>query len=465
MKIVKYLATLVALLVSFSVQAVCPVQETTIEYVNGIDTKWEDADNSRKKVEEEILNVPTVNPDCIHSDLAYNTNEPLFLDFLEGGLQRAEEVEGRIESFWESYFRTRVPFSAFNGLVDTLFFNTTFAIEAGEFILGPQLDEHLAHYQLQLGAGRRLILVGHSQGNLYTNEAWSRFTFAERDNVRVVAVATPSDTVAGSGGPYTTLHRDTLATTLFAAIGALPSNTPMTRECADTIVGVIPVPWLCHGFKEAYMLGDEPRTQIVNDIVALLPSPPKAFVLDISPSPSYWSRTLISSAQFGFAGLRFMPDENITFNSVSFYTAKYSIGPENDPTGDVIAYVLPSGWSSLEDSISFCQMPAPSTYDSWDGIAAMAPDDGSWQQCVLDSPVSLLKDIQYEVLLVWFHGSTEETDPSRIANVAIGTNIGDGFEQGKDIVYGYYDGSVNYQQHPSGGESPNIRLDFVVAPN
>jgi hypothetical protein len=135
MEPLRCLVVLTAIVVSPFSHAVCPVQETTVFYVNGIDTKRSDADNSRKKLEGE-LHRRGFTADCVTFDLAYNSNEPLFLDFLEGGLQRAEEATGRVNAFWESYFRMTVPFSSFNDLVDLTYNLINEAIRDGKFVLG-----------------------------------------------------------------------------------------------------------------------------------------------------------------------------------------------------------------------------------------------------------------------------------------------------------------------------------------
>jgi hypothetical protein len=45
----------------------------------------------------------------------------------------------------------------------------------------------------------------------------------------------------------------------------------MSEECGDKLLVFIPAPWLCHSFKDTYMFGDEPRTQILVDIAQALP--------------------------------------------------------------------------------------------------------------------------------------------------------------------------------------------------
>ncbi len=258
------------------VEAACPVQETTLFFVNGVDTKRSSANDSIEIVRDEFAKTG-ISEECLTFDVAYNTNEIFFFDFLESGLQRAEEVEGRIEVFWEFFLRVKGAFgnskSFYDKKITDLFNITNQAIQAGKYVPGDQLDEHLQAYRDVLANGQRVIMLGHSQGNLYVNSAWNQLSLLEQTDVRVIAVATPSDHVGSifSSDPYTTLHKDSLAASLFSAVGALSSNTEMSQECDDELFGLIPASWLCHGFKEAYMLGDQSKEQILMDIIEALP--------------------------------------------------------------------------------------------------------------------------------------------------------------------------------------------------
>ncbi|QQR78714.1 MAG: carboxypeptidase regulatory-like domain-containing protein [Candidatus Moraniibacteriota bacterium] len=244
-------------------RAACPTQETAILYINGVDSSRGGVERSRKELEKEVLAKTSDNSkDCLIFDDVYNTNEPLYLDFLEAGLQKAEEEGEAPETFWRLVFRlaSSNAFPWFSPFVDDLYGKV--AREATLYVLGDQTDEHLVKYREHLALGRRIVLVPHSQGSLYANEEWQMLSTSERSRVKTVAVATPSDRVA-SGGSYTTLFEDNFARYLF--ILALPANAANTEPCEDD--------YLCHGFRESYLRGTNSRTRIVNDILALLPVP------------------------------------------------------------------------------------------------------------------------------------------------------------------------------------------------
>jgi hypothetical protein len=274
MKALKLVAILAILWVSFSVQA-CPVQETMIMYINGVDVKWDDARLSKNRIRGEILN-EGITEDCVKFDFVYNTNELLFLDWMEAYFQSA----GEASDWWRSYLRftegNAALVSLFNGTIDFLADRVQETANAGQWALGDQKAEHIARFQkelgpLPLGLNRRLILVPHSQGNLYANEEYTELTVAEKTNTRIVATATPASFVAGNG-PYISVNEDLLASTIFALGGALPTNTPnLTVNCEGGLASLNR--WTCHGFKEEYMATDKPsRDKIVADIIALLPA-------------------------------------------------------------------------------------------------------------------------------------------------------------------------------------------------
>jgi uncharacterized surface anchored protein len=259
--IVAWLAMLV-LFVPVVASAACPVQETAVLYINGIDTTEENAERSMKTIKSEVSNAPGVNPDCVVYDYAYNTNEPLFADFLEAGLQKVDEQKISTSDFWSFFLRHASPTLAllFDATIADYYDDSNVLVDLGEFVLGDQKAEHLAKYREHLVLGRKVILVGHSQGNLYANEEWDELLPSEQGRVRIVAVATPADHV-GNSGSYTTLEEDGIAKWLFPL--ALPANAQNEEPCDDA--------WICHGFKESYMRGNNSRGRIVSEIVALLP--------------------------------------------------------------------------------------------------------------------------------------------------------------------------------------------------
>lgn len=251
---------LVILLLPAIALAQCPTQETVILYLNGADTTRESSIKSKERIEDEVLKEPSVIKDCVTFDRVYNTNEPLFLDFMEAFFQKAREQGWDVPDFWRMFFRLNPITSAFADLLADYYSSTNSLLDLGLFVLGDQVEEHLEEYRKHL-PNKQIIIVAHSQGVSYVNDEWNLLTDAEKSQVNVIAVATPTDHIAGNG-PYTTLAEDKVAELFFPR--ALAANIANDEECPDN--------WTCHGFKESYMRGDNSRTRIVEQIVALLPT-------------------------------------------------------------------------------------------------------------------------------------------------------------------------------------------------
>jgi hypothetical protein len=262
MSILRLLGILVVFLVwSVHACAQCPMQEATVFYVNGVDADIKSSEASRSKLEKELFVRFSLNPECVLVKRAYNASATLLPDLVEAAVQKTQEINTELSTFWKLYLRA---FSASVG--DALWFTAMvrtayLGIDVTQFVIQEQLGRHMELYRSELAAGRQVILVPHSQGNLYANAAWNELTPDERKRVHIVSVATPSDMVA-DGGPYTTLAEDGAAQWFPFA---LPANAANGEPCPD--------PWYCHGFREWYLFGSNSRDRIVDRIVELLPQP------------------------------------------------------------------------------------------------------------------------------------------------------------------------------------------------
>jgi hypothetical protein len=115
-------------------------------------------------------------------------------------------------------------------------------------------------YRAELALTNKVILVAHSNGNVYAAEAYGRLTPAERLSVGVVAVATLLGSVPGDG-PYVTLVEDTFVATF---PGALRPNITNTGGFCPEFIG-------CHAFVAFYMNGAASGPRIVQDVADSIP--------------------------------------------------------------------------------------------------------------------------------------------------------------------------------------------------
>jgi hypothetical protein len=189
---------------SLNALAACPQPATTVFFVNGVDNSVSEAGASLTALAQRLG--PQLQGDCLNFALAYNdTSVPLTFD--------SDVVDANVRS-----------------------------------------------YRAELALRNKVILVAHSNGNVYADEAYGRLTPAERTSAGVVAVATLLGSVPGNG-PYVTLVEDTYLT---AFPGHLPANTTNTGGFCPEIIG-------CHAFVGFYLNGEVSRPRIVQAVSDTIP--------------------------------------------------------------------------------------------------------------------------------------------------------------------------------------------------
>lgn len=136
------------------------------------------------------------------------------------------------------------------------------------------LQEHLIMYKNLLDLGRKIVVVAHSQGNLYANAAYdSLFSvpnapYKENKNAfRIVSVGTPANRIAGnqaeecgSSGCYTTFVNDCIMNKVNFV---LPDTLDPYLEVSSRDV---PDDTCYHGFVGAYLKLESSRNIILDQI-------------------------------------------------------------------------------------------------------------------------------------------------------------------------------------------------------
>jgi hypothetical protein len=131
------------------------------------------------------------------------------------------------------------------------------------YVKDPDLAAHVARYDADLAAGKRIIVVAHSQGNFYANRAYERL--ASTAGFGIVAVGTPASYTAG-GGSYTTLTNDQI-------IEPIPGRrTPNTSNGSAFVNATKGSDG--HSFTRHYLDGDVSGPKIVAQVTAALTALP-----------------------------------------------------------------------------------------------------------------------------------------------------------------------------------------------
>lgn len=240
---------------------------TAIFFVNGVTTTLDEARLNAGKLELEFLNrLPTMSPaiqaNCHVFSLNYNPTAGEVNDFLEATQQQLGITP---TSFWLGLeglglFTPPLIRDALQGPMTDLNRIDTATIE-----------RHAATYREQIASPscRRVLVVPHSQGNLYTNAAYD-LVFDKPPSppvgaLRIVGVATPAQTVRGSG-----LYRTSTTDVLIDAIRLIRPGT----LASNTNWGVSPLllsPSYSGGHSLiGYLSADPSRTHILSDIESSL---------------------------------------------------------------------------------------------------------------------------------------------------------------------------------------------------
>ncbi|MCS6291987.1 MAG: hypothetical protein H8J66_02850 [Nitrospira sp.] len=257
----------------FSPQAACQngaAPRTSIYYVNGVTTTLDEARLNGGKLEMEFLTRLPAMPANIQSScylffLNYNPTSGAVKDFTEAGQQR---LGINPSDMWRKL-------ETFVSLGPTMV-----SLLQGPMTQTNQIDQaavqrHANAYRAQLTPPlcRRVVVVPHSQGNLYANAAYdaavgpSPAPAPAAGALKIVGVATP-DTLVKGNGRYRTSTGDLL-------IGAIDVLLPATLD-ANTNWGPNPIltsftPLYSGGHSfMGYLSFDDSRNQILSDIQSSL---------------------------------------------------------------------------------------------------------------------------------------------------------------------------------------------------
>lgn len=257
----------------FSPQAACQngaAPRTSIYYVNGVTTTLDEARLNGGKLEIQFLTRLPAMPANIQSScylffLNYNPTSGAVKDFTEAGQQR---LGVNPSDMWRKL-------ETFVSLGPTMV-----SLLQGPMTQTNQIDQaavqrHANAYRAQLTPPlcRRVVVVPHSQGNLYANAAYdaavgpSPAPAPAAGALKIVGVATP-DTLVKGNGRYRTSTGDLL-------IGAIDVLSPATLD-ANTNWGPNPIltsftPLYSGGHSfMGYLSFDDSRNQILSDIQSSL---------------------------------------------------------------------------------------------------------------------------------------------------------------------------------------------------
>lgn len=238
----KYLLVVFVCAVSFFIQAEeCVYNEekkTRVFFGNGMFTEPSEARRNARIIEEMLVEMardPRYSPsvddlgnisdDTGEIEVALSLNYPEYdprFAITEVGVQRIAADESLFREFYQYYATT----------------------------IDKDLEDHVTAYTDSLKAGHRLMVIAHSQGNFYANNAYDIIKAKEPDlvsSMKIIGLATPDSKIRN--GKYITLHSDYV----IEAVNLLFDSTLDPHTTNTDKKG--------HAFK-SYLNGDESRREL-----------------------------------------------------------------------------------------------------------------------------------------------------------------------------------------------------------
>lgn len=260
---------------SHSRAASCTGRGTVIVYGNGMFNSQDDANDSLRTLMDSIKRHHSLDSGKeLKEDLAYKRSEP-FLEQLAN--VAAQKGVTEFENFWIWLYSLDSAPEWFKSAIKA----ETIELLKYSSQNFDELEDHFEGYAKYVRLGYNVVLVSHSQGNLYANQtaralgqytdlsltgsidekhnknqAFPKFT----DLFANVQVATPVS-VTVNGSPWTTFNDDFVMSAVREVFGALPAD--LTSSGADLPPNG---DFLGHDFIKAYMRVGESENKILSDV-------------------------------------------------------------------------------------------------------------------------------------------------------------------------------------------------------
>jgi hypothetical protein len=245
-----------------SAASICEPTETVVYFGNGINTPRYKAKHNKmlvsKRLEESLASEEY---QMLQFEVSYNDSYNLGIDLLEATIQALQSDHSR---FWRILAEIEIMPGWFADVMNEI----AAAVDRVALVTTDSLADQVNDYNKQIQEGKKILLVAHSQGNFFGNQAYGSLSSTARQSFGIVSVANP-DSIIANGGPYTTLEEDKVIeyvewARLLAGLSALkpPNLTNNPLELPDDSG---------HSFRNAYMVaGSNSDQKITNDMVSEL---------------------------------------------------------------------------------------------------------------------------------------------------------------------------------------------------
>lgn len=250
--------------------SVCKAAGAVIGFFNGVWNTRDQADNSLFEIKQTSF-LSDYSSTALEYELFYNQTISTFGDLAEVFIQRSAEMDGTLANRWEVFWEmlgsgtgeSSIAKSAIStigqvssglaGLIEGMYGEIATKTTAGlsKLLGNPPTEEDYRIQQTRIKAlaleKKKLVLVAHSQGNLFVNQAYdAALTVTEPERVQVVHVAPASPTLRGE---HTLADLDLVINALrvqgVSTVPAITAALPASHLIKDDISG--------HKFVETYL--------------------------------------------------------------------------------------------------------------------------------------------------------------------------------------------------------------------
>ena len=221
---------------------------------NGMFNEQTFAEAGLRKIKREMIEAGSLSDEEWSFELSYNHNEVVYSLF---EVYR-QSMGDQAASFWRWLGSSEVAPDWFQQATREI----ASTYDLAEAVIDDDLYAHVQRYKGLLMEGNRILVVAHSQGNLYANAAYTNLASDNRmpmDAFGILSVATPASRVAGGGAYYTLMYDLVIASVSMAMPNILPGNVTNTMSDTD---------WLHHSFIDSYLNGDQSGALIVNSALS-----------------------------------------------------------------------------------------------------------------------------------------------------------------------------------------------------
>lgn len=280
MKIIKNLFLI--LLISFFVfiekgyADECSLAQTAIYFGNGINNSHTEALDSKCKLQTAFCeSINSEDEDNYKFALAYNQSFGIGTDLLECARQTlGNEWPTLLVAFLLN--DTRIINLLPGDIVQR--FNDFLTNQTIQELVAPNASnedvaDHVSSYTSDIGEGKKVILVAHSQGNIFANLAYQRLSTSYQQYFTIVPVASPESFVRKSLVGHVRFSDDLVIAGVEMAKSLVGLPSPLSANDQDNI----DEDFLSHNFLKAYIKDASAKYFIINAIHASnssLPDPP-----------------------------------------------------------------------------------------------------------------------------------------------------------------------------------------------